>query len=215
MKKHILAIFISISLLVLLSLPADAALTTGKARRTFKISNFSIDSDLQLQSFLVGFGITNQSSLNLELTQSDGTGGLDFISSDDFLGLNYDLDGPMIDISYQYIPKNTFFVTPNSLSALKMGLKHYSIKTVNGTYDLSEDRTMALMGLVSRSRKDNFNLFSDFNISYDFDEVWLFDSQVGLEYKFKENFRFQLSYKIIASTDASEGGPTLGVVFHY
>lgn len=217
MKKHISIIFILICLLTTFSLSADATLTTGKARRTFKISNFTIDSDLQLQSFLVGFGIDNQSSLNLELTQSNGDKGINFFSPDDFsssfVDVAYELDGPMIDLSYQYIPRNTFFVTPNSLSALKIGLRHYQIEAIK--YNESHEGTMALLGLVSRSRKENFNLFSDFNISYDFDELWLFDSQVGLEYEFEENFHLQLSYKVIASSDTSEGGPALGVVFQY
>lgn len=230
MKKHLLIFLILFGILSSLSMPADAAFTTGTARRSFKIDTFRVTPEVQLRSFLVGFGIDEQSAVNIKITQAsedqDSTNPVMNFIIPSYDGIDdpvkqFSLRGPIVDLNYQYIPKHPLFVTPDSLNALQVGLKHYT----GEVYDTSQnnlvtatvDKTYLMFGLLSRSRWDTYNLFSDFKFSYDLQEVggWLFDSQVGLEYKFKENLRFQVSYKAIASSAASEQGVSFGVKIHY
>ena len=235
MKKNLLIFVITFGLLVVLSTPTNAVFTTGTGQHTFKIESFRVTPKIQLRSFLIGFGINEQSAFNIKLTQTSededaGKPPMNFIipSFDKIKNDNPDIEpkfflsGPIVDLSYQYIPKNRFFVNPNSLNALEIGLRRYT----GEVYDLGAentplletiDKTYLMFGLLSRSRWDNYNLFSDFRFSYDVQEVggWLFDSQVGIEYKLKENIRLQLSYKAIASTIESEQGTSFGVRIHY
>lgn len=231
MKRNLLIFFVLLVLIGTFSSAADAAFTTGSGQRTFKIETFRVTPKVQLQSFLVGLGINNQSSFNVKLTQASED--QDTIKPEmNFIIPSYEgiedsryqfsLRGPIVDISYQYIPKNRFFVTPNSLNALEIGLKRYTGEVYDTSVDnmpiiQTVDKTYLMLGLLSRSRWDNYNLFSDFKFSYDLQEVggWLFDSQVGLEYKFQENIRLQVSYKAIASSAASEQGVSVGVRIHY
>ncbi|MBM7555955.1 hypothetical protein [Halanaerobacter jeridensis] len=231
MKRKLLILVISLSLIGILSLPADATFTTGKGQRTFKIESFRVTPKIQLRGFLIGFGIDNQSSFNIKITQAsedeeETKPKMNFIIPSyediDESYTKFSLRGPVVDLTYQYIPKNRFFVTPNSLNALEVGLKRYTgevydTRNDSNTVIQNVDKTYLILGLLSRSRWENYNLFSDFKFSYDLQEVggWLFDSQVGLEYKFKENIRLQLSYKAIASTADSEQGINLGVRIHY
>ncbi|MGM0501404.1 MAG: hypothetical protein ACQERJ_02650 [Bacillota bacterium] len=231
MKKNLLIIFILAGLITILSFPADATFSTGTGKHTFKIDSFRVTPEVSLQSFLVGFGIDQQSAVNIKLTQAseskdDENPSMNFLipSYDkiDEPGYEFSLRGPVVDINYQYIPKHRLFITPNSLNALQVGLKHYSGEVYDTTVDNNPvdeiiKKTYLMVGVLSRSRWDQYNIFSDFKFSYDMEEVggWLFDSQVGLEYKFKENVRLQASYRALASSAASEQGVSIGVKVHY
>ena len=232
MKNNFLVLLLIIGLIATLSIPANATFTTGRAQRTFKIESFRVTPQVQLRSFLIGFGIDNQSSFNIRITQSEETEEDDQRPEMNFIIPSYEgiddsrykfsLRGPIVDLSYQYIPKHPFFITPNSLNALQTGLKRYTGEVYDTSVDNNPvkqtvDKTYLMLGLLSRSRWDNYNLFSDFKFSYDLQEVggWLFDSQIGLEYKLKENIRFQLSYRALASTADSEQGISMGVRIHY
>ncbi|MGM0368905.1 MAG: hypothetical protein ACQEP9_00640 [Bacillota bacterium] len=231
MKRYLSILAISITLILCLAFPADATFTTGTGKHTFKIESFRVTPQIQLQAFLIGFGIDNQSAFNIKLTQATDTADdekpeMNFIIPS-YEGINdpkyeFSLRGPIVDFNYQYIPKHPFFVTSNSLNALQVGLKNYTGKV----YDISVednpviqtvDKTYLNFGLLSRSRWDNYNLFSDFKFAYDIQEIggWLFNSQIGLEYKLRENIRLQGSYRAIASSADSQQGSSLGVRIHY
>jgi hypothetical protein len=233
MKRYLSILAISITLILCLVFPADATFTTGTGKHTFKIENFRVTPQTQLQAFLIGFGIDNQSALNIKLTQAtetvtDEKPEMNFIIPS-YEGINdprykFSLRGPIVDFNYQYIPRHPFFVTPNSLNALQIGLKNYTGKVYDTNTSIEDNpiiqtvnKTYLNFGLLSRSRWDNYNLFSDFKFSYDTQEAggWLFNTQIGLEYKLRENIRLQGSYRAIASSAASEQGSSLGVRIHY
>ena len=235
MKRNLLILIVLFVLVGTFTLPANATFTTGRAQRTFKIESFRVTPKVQLRGFLLGFGINNQSSLNIKLTQASEKEDADkpamnFIIPSFEKIKGYDpktdnpkfyLDGPIVNFSYQYIPKNRFFITPNSLNGLEIGLRHYTGKVYNeannNEFMQNIDKTYLMFGLLSRSRWDNYNLFSEFKFSYDMQELggWIFDSQAGLEYKFKENIRLQLSYRAMASTADSQQGINIGARIHY
>ncbi|MFW5800192.1 MAG: hypothetical protein ACOCV8_05185, partial [Spirochaetota bacterium] len=185
MKNKVLVLAIMIVSIGLFSLPVDAAFTTGTGRHTFKINNFRVTPQVQLRSFLIGFGLNEQSAFNIQITEASEDGDtekpeMNFIIPSyegiDDSRYQFSLRGPVVDLGYQYIPKHPFFVTPNSLNALEVGLKRYTgevydTQADDNTVVQTVDKTYFVMGLLSRSRWDNYNLFSDFKFSYDLEEV--------------------------------------------
>ncbi|AGB40985.1 hypothetical protein Halha_1024 [Halobacteroides halobius DSM 5150] len=204
-----------------------ATFTTGTGKHTFKIESFNAGTRLRLQSFLVGFGLSNQSSINFKLTQTnevkDGEKPImDFIvPSYKGIGVNhFYLEGPILDIGYQYIPRHPLFVTPDALNAIQVGLKTYRgnvISPKNNGIVQNLNKIYFIAGVLSRSRWENYNFFSSAKFAYDPDETggWLFNSQIGLEVRIKGNVKGTISYKTIGSAVGSKQGISLGVRVHY
>jgi hypothetical protein len=221
MKKKII-LFFTIALVIFSTSYSQAAFTTGTGKHSFKLENFRVTPTARLNSFLIGFGINPQSSINLELSSmSDPEHPAEFLAPyfKDMEGPEgsfedgnhfYADKGPFIKVSYQYIPRHELFVTPDALNAVEIG-----IKNVNGTSKESLDarttenveRYYLTLGAISRSRWETHNLFSDINIIADvFNTSWGIDTELGYEYKLQDNLRFHLSYKFMGTgVDAVEG----------
>ncbi|TDX48207.1 hypothetical protein [Orenia marismortui] len=227
MKKRI-TIFLTLVLVIIFTNNSYATFTTGKGKHTFKVDNFNADTRISLQSFLIGLGISENSSINFKLTMADGEDSDGSDPNMNFLVPSYDgysdeteynLSGPILDISYQYIPRHDLFVTPNSLNAVQIGLKTYEGEVFDqaGTNTVDLNKTYLTFGLLSRSRWEKRNLFSNIEIAYDPREKggWVLDSQVGMEFKIIDNFRAHLSYRAIGSSIESKQGFAFGIKVDY
>ncbi|WP_408956458.1 hypothetical protein [Natroniella sp. ANB-PHB2] len=228
-KEQKLTLLIVILLILTFSTTASATFTTGEGKRTYKIDSFRVDPQLRLQSFLVGVGINDQTSLNFKLTAfNDNEKPMDFIYPGESFGEDfsfYSTGGPIFDVMVQYIPRHSLFVTETSLNAVQAGFKNYRGDILNDdTKDRYEglenslNQTYFVVGLLSRSRWDDHNLFSDLNLAYDPDLErggFLFDSQIGMEFNLRSNFRAQISYRAIGTFNDSAGGVSLGLKVDY
>ncbi|MCK8826784.1 hypothetical protein MWH25_03365 [Natroniella acetigena] len=229
MIKHQKSTLLLVILLIFIfSTTASATFTTGEGNRTYKIDSFRVDPQLRLQSFLVGVGINDQTALNFKLTAfNDEEQPIDFI----YPGQNfkegysfYPTEGPIFDVMVQYIPRHSLFVTESSLNAVQAGFKNYRGDILDEDGDRptnlenSINQTYFVVGILSRSRWDDHNLFSDLNIAYDPDLErggFLFDSQIGMEFNLRSNFRGQISYRAIGTLNGSASGVSLGLKVDY
>jgi len=232
MKQKLTIFFTILLLIILFSAHSLAVFTTGQGKHTFKINTFRVSPELQLQSFLVGFGISKNISVNFELENAtDNSKKLNFIapyyeqmkgSTSENGGLNknnFYLTGPILNISAQYIPTQELFVTPDALNAVQVGIRNLrgeSKDSLDARSIEDVDRTYLVMGLISRSRWETHNLFSDLHFIADIaNNSWGMDTQLGYEYRFKDNIRFHLSYKYMATTSGAQNGISVGVKTHY
>ncbi|MCK8818012.1 hypothetical protein MWH28_11655 [Natroniella sulfidigena] len=222
-KQQKLTLLLVILLMLSFSTTAFATFTTGEGKRTYKIDSFRVDERIRLQSFLVGLGIDEQTSLNFKLTiPNDTDEPMDFLIPYQKPGEFFHLGGPILDIKAQYIPRHRLFVTDSALNAVQVGLKNY-----RGEYrdeegrpieeDRHLDKTYLVFGVLSRSRWNDHNLFSDLNLAYEPGEEggWFFDSQVGMEFNLKRNFRGQIAYRAIGAAGDAKLGFSLGLKVDY
>ncbi|GAB6098178.1 hypothetical protein JCM16358_00570 [Halanaerocella petrolearia] len=207
---------------------SHATFTTGKGKHTFKVDIFRPTPELRLQSFLAGFGIDKQSSINFRLTNTSDSKEpqpVNFLAPyyKDMKGTdgdnNFYLTGPVLEVMYQYIPAHPLFVTDSSLNAIQVGLRNLrGDSKLNPKSDTMENvnRTYLTFGLLSRSRFEDNNLFSSLNLIADLGHSsWGLDGQVGMEFKLTNNFRTQISYKYKATTSGTGSGVSVGVKAHY
>ncbi len=229
-KKSVLILLVI--LIISCTTTSLATFTTGKGEHTFKAEIFRPDPQLTLESFLVGFGINKTTSVNFKLTNPDDSEQpLDFIapyyknmngSKNENTGEtnknNFYASGPILDITCQYIPQHPLFVTSNSLNAIQVGLRNLrgDSKDPDDTVTENVDRTYLMIGVISRSRWEDHNIFSDLNFTTDFEHSsWGIDTEVGMEFKLKDNFRAQISYKYMGTTAGSASGISLGFRANY
>jgi len=233
MKKR-LVFLLTFALIIISSIPSYATFTTGTGKHTFKLETFRPDPEYNLQSFMAGFGINKRSSINLRLTNTDDESQqLNYLApyysnmsgSEDDNGNgstdnNFYAVGPILEVMYQYIPNHHLFVNPNSLNALQIGLRNLrgDSKVSYDAEDSSEhvNRTYLMLGLISRSRWDNYNVFSNLNLTTDLaHNSWGFDGEIGVEVVIKGNFKAELGYKYMGTTSGSASGATIALKVDY
>ncbi|WP_027339092.1 hypothetical protein [Halonatronum saccharophilum] len=226
MKKRLILI-LTIGLILLTTSSSYATFTTGTGRHTFKIENFNADPNLRLQSFLVGFGLNNRSSINIQITSENLSSSgerqeMSFIipSYTNYDQNNFYLTGPIIDINAQYIPTHKLFVNPHSLNALQLGVKVYRGEVINpnsGSIEEYLDKFYLSAAFLSRSRFENRNLFSKVELGFDprEDGGFIFDGEVGMEFNLFDNFRGKIAYRNVGSFIDSKQGASFSVRVHY
>ncbi|OCL26559.1 hypothetical protein U472_11250 [Orenia metallireducens] len=231
-KKLIL--LLAFALIIISSSTSYATFTTGTGKHTFKLETFKPDPKYDLQSFLVGFGINRQSSINLRLTDTDDSSqALNYLApyyyqmkgskdntSTGTTDNNFYAVGPILEVMYQYIPTHPLFVNPDSLNALQIGLRNLrgdsKVSYEDDTASEHVNRTYLMIGLLSRSRWENYNVFSNMNLTTDLaHNSWGFDGQVGIEVIIKGNFKAEIGYKYMGTTSGSASGATIALKVDY
>ena len=224
MTKKIGAVFFIILFFstILLSPIAEATFTTGQARRTYLLDTFRADEALALNSFLVGMGLTDRSSLNIKITTPNRYDeAMNFLIPDMQTADEFRLVGPILDVQYQHIPEHPLFVSEHALNAIQAGIKTYWGDLFDDAGDSIIEGTLNqgyfVVGLISRSRREDNNIFSDINIAYDpnIQAGWLLDSKIGMEFNIREEFRATVSYRAIATNEDASMGFNLGLRVHY
>ena len=207
---------------ILLTTTAEATFTTGQARRTYLVDTFRANERLALNSFLVGMGLTDRSSLNIKITTPNRYDEpMNFLIPDMQEAEQFRLIGPILDVQYQHIPEHPLFVSEHALNAIQAGIKTYWGDLLDEDQDSIIEGTLNqgyfVIGLISRSRREDNNIFSDINIAYDpnIQAGWLLDSKIGMEFNIRDEFRATASYRAIATNEEASMGFNLGLRLHY
>ncbi len=227
MNKRII-LLLTLAIIIFISTNSYASFSTGKGRHTFEVEYFKAGKSISLQSFLAALGITDTSSINFQIitnndAYNDTKQDMSFIvpSYKNMDQNEFHLTGPILDVNYQYIPRNSLFITPSALNAIQLGLKTFQGNSYNPIEDRYEEiikqRIHFMIGLLSRSRREDRNLFSNIKMAYDYrlEGGWIFDGRIGMEFKSIDNFRLRTSYRAVGSSAKLATGFSLAVKVDY